>query len=138
MRSVGWITCLEALKRKWRSSEWVAKQWIRMYYTAGSHQYLFVMSVWGINWFANLYSPQLIPMFLHERFCSTMRTAQLLNGAIKNSESHGPLEIERQCKLWYQLTNHETTLPSKILQDFPKFSLFFTSPDLYWVNISLM
>lgn len=68
MRSVGWITCLDALKRKWGSYEWMAKQWIRIYYTAGSYQYLFVMLVWGINRFANLYSPQLIPVFLHERF----------------------------------------------------------------------
>lgn len=86
----------------------MAKQWIRMYYTAGSYQYLFVMLVWGINRFTNLYSPQLIPVFLHERFCSTMRVAQLLNVTIKNSESYGSLELERQCKLWYLLTNHES------------------------------
>lgn len=106
LESVGWITHFEALKkRKWRSYEWLVKQWIRVYYTTGSHQYLFIMSVWEINLLANLYSPQLIPVFLPERFCSRMSVAQLFNSAIKNSESHGPLELERHCKVWYQTRN---------------------------------
>lgn len=74
------------MKRKWWSSKWVEKQWIRMYYTTGNHQYLFIMSVWEINLLADLYSLQLIPLFQPELLCFSLSATQLLNGAIKYSE----------------------------------------------------
>lgn len=82
-----------------------------MYDTAGSHQYLFIMSAQGINLLANSHSPQIMPVFPLERFCSTLRAAQLFNGAIKNSGSHGPLDMERPCKAGHQIANHDMPLP---------------------------
>lgn len=103
----------EKTKKLWVSCEAMNKN--VLYHRKPS---IFVYYVrWGINLLANLYSPQLIPVFLPECFCSRMSVAQLFNYAIKNSESHGPLELERHYKVWYQ-TRNDITLPSDILYFF--------------------